>query len=61
MPFRLTRNIVDGFGSSGVEGTYRRCCEEIYRVLRSRETVVMTVLDVFKYDPLQRWCVWFDP
>lgn len=55
MPFRLTRNIIDGFGSSGVEGVYRRSCEEVYRVLRLRESVVMTVLDVFKYDPLQRW------
>ncbi len=27
VPFRLTQNMIDGFGVSGHEGVYRRCCE----------------------------------
>ena len=27
VPFRLTQNIIDGFGVSGHEGVFRRCCE----------------------------------
>ncbi|KAL8276961.1 hypothetical protein RQP46_010596 [Phenoliferia psychrophenolica] len=57
VPFRLTQNIVDGFGMSGVDGVFRRSCEETLRVLRDRASVVMTVLEVFKHDPLQTWAV----
>ncbi|KAK4049560.1 Serine/threonine-protein kinase tel1 [Microbotryomycetes sp. JL201] len=57
VPFRLTQNVIDGFGSSGVEGVFRRCSEETLRVLRSRSNVLMTVLEVFKHDPLQNWAV----
>lgn len=57
MPFRLTQNLVDGFGSSGIDGVFRRCSEETLRVLRERSNILMTILEVFKHDPLQRWCV----
>jgi hypothetical protein len=32
VPFRLTRDVVDGMGAFGVEGPMRRCCEETLRV-----------------------------
>jgi ataxia telangiectasia mutated family protein len=32
VPFRLTRDLVDGMGLTGVEGVMRRCCEETLRV-----------------------------
>jgi hypothetical protein len=35
VPFRLTRDIVDGMGITGVEGTMRRCCEKTIQVWRS--------------------------
>jgi ataxia telangiectasia mutated family protein len=57
IPFRLTQNFIDGFGMTGLEGVYKRCCEEILRVLRARTSIIMTILEVFKYDPLQKWCV----
>ncbi|KAK4700270.1 serine-protein kinase ATM, partial [Phenoliferia sp. Uapishka_3] len=57
VPFRLTQNIVDGLGMNGVDGVFRRCAEETLRVLRERSSVVMTVLEVFKHDPLQNWAV----
>lgn len=57
VPFRLTNDIVDGFGSSGVDGVFRKCSEETMRVLRAESAVLMTILEVFKYDPLQQWQV----
>ncbi|GAA5887702.1 hypothetical protein JCM16303_003731 [Sporobolomyces ruberrimus] len=57
VPFRLTQNLVDGFGSSGIDGVFRRCSEETLRVLRERSNILMTILEVFKHDPLQRWAV----
>jgi ataxia telangiectasia mutated family protein len=29
VPFRLTRDVVDGFGVTGTEGVFRRSCEEV--------------------------------
>ena len=53
--FRLTRDIVDGFGPSGVEGTFRRCCEETMRVLRESKDDLLTILEVLTHDPLYNW------
>ncbi|KAL5492086.1 TEL1 [Sanghuangporus weigelae] len=55
VPFRLTADIVDGFGMSGADGVFRRCAEETLRVLRDGSGVIKTVLEVFKYDPLHSW------
>ncbi|KZP09916.1 hypothetical protein FIBSPDRAFT_922456 [Athelia psychrophila] len=52
VPFRMTRDMVDGMGISGTQGVFQRCAEETLRVLRDRSGVIMTVLEVFKYDPL---------
>ncbi|KAF7967952.1 hypothetical protein HWV62_32455 [Athelia sp. TMB] len=55
VPFRMTRDMVDGMGISGTQGVFQRCAEETLRVLRDRSGVMMTVLEVFKYDPLHSW------
>lgn len=55
VPFRLTRDFVDGMGIFGVDGTFRRSCEETLRVLREGKDIIQTVLDVLKYDPLFTW------
>ena len=55
LPSRLTRDIVDGFGPSGVEGTFRRCCEETMRVLRASRDDILTILEVLTHDPLYNW------
>ncbi|TPX67003.1 hypothetical protein SpCBS45565_g04110 [Spizellomyces sp. 'palustris'] len=57
VPFRLTRDIVDGMGITGVEGAFRRCCEETMKVLRNDSEILLTILDVFRYDPLYNWKV----
>ncbi|KAK4687247.1 serine-protein kinase ATM, partial [Tremellales sp. Uapishka_1] len=55
VPFRLTSDIVDGLGINGVEGTFRRCSEHTLRVLRESSELILTVLEVFKHDPLYAW------
>lgn len=47
--------MVDGFGISKTEGVFRRCAEQTLRVLRENSEIILTVLDVFKYDPLHSW------
>ena len=46
---------MDGFGPSGVEGTFRRCCEETMRVLRESKDDILTILEVLTHDPLYNW------
>ncbi|CUA74607.1 ataxia telangectasia mutated family protein [Rhizoctonia solani] len=55
VPFRLTADIVDGLGSTGTEGVFRRCAEETLRVLRDQASVIKTILEVFNHDPLHSW------
>ncbi|KAH7313419.1 Cullin family-domain-containing protein [Stachybotrys elegans] len=57
VPFRLTRDIVDGMGITKTEGVFRRCCEFTLDALREEEYSIMTILDVLRYDPLYTWSV----
>ncbi|KAI0704256.1 hypothetical protein BC835DRAFT_810570 [Cytidiella melzeri] len=55
VPFRLTPDMVDGMGTTGTQGVFQRCAEETLRVLQNRSDVILTVLEVFKHDPLHSW------
>lgn len=55
VPFRLTRDIVDGMGITKTEGVFRRCCEFTLEALRKESYTIMTILDVLRYDPLYSW------
>ncbi|PHH73568.1 hypothetical protein CDD82_5383 [Ophiocordyceps australis] len=57
VPFRLTRDIVDGMGITKTEGVFRRCCEFTLDALREEQYSIMTILDVLRYDPLYTWSV----
>ncbi|RDA91070.1 hypothetical protein CP533_3057 [Ophiocordyceps camponoti-saundersi (nom. inval.)] len=57
VPFRLTRDIVDGMGITKTEGVFRRCCEFTLDALREEQYSIMTVLDVLRYDPLHTWSI----
>uniref|UniRef100_A0A8B9JDG6 ATM serine/threonine kinase n=1 Tax=Astyanax mexicanus TaxID=7994 RepID=A0A8B9JDG6_ASTMX len=46
VPFRLSRDIVDGMGITGVEGVFRRCCEKTMEVMRSSQEVLLTIVEV---------------
>jgi len=55
VPFRLTRDIVDGFGVNGCEGTFRLCSDIVLEVLRENMSQVLTILEVVVHDPLYKW------
>ncbi|RFU31795.1 hypothetical protein B7463_g4570, partial [Scytalidium lignicola] len=57
VPFRLTRDIVDGMGITKTEGVFRRCCEFTLEALRNEVYSIMTILDVLRYDPLYSWSI----
>ncbi|KAH8705423.1 putative phosphotidylinositol kinase Tel1 [Talaromyces proteolyticus] len=57
VPFRLTRDLVDGMGITKTEGVFRRCCEFTLEALRQESYSIMTILDVLRYDPLYMWTV----
>jgi ataxia telangiectasia mutated family protein len=55
VPFRLTRNIVDGMGPCGTEGTFQKAAEETISVLRENSRDLVTILSAVVADPLYRW------
>jgi ataxia telangiectasia mutated family protein len=57
VPFRLTRDIVDGCGAAGVEGVLRRCCEESLSVLRANKESLVTLIEVLIHDPILKWAM----
>ncbi|KAL3423234.1 ataxia telangiectasia mutated [Phlyctema vagabunda] len=57
VPFRLTRDIVDGMGITKTEGVFRRCCEFTLEALRKEVYSISTILDVLRYDPLYSWSI----
>ncbi|EPQ63125.1 Bgt-3917 [Blumeria graminis f. sp. tritici] len=57
VPFRLTRDIIDGMGITKTEGVFRRCCEFTLETLQKESYTIMSILDVLRYDPLYSWSV----
>jgi cell cycle checkpoint protein MEC1 len=55
VPFRLTHNMVDAFGITGVEGTFRKSCEVTLQLIRNNETILMNILESFLHDPIMDW------
>ncbi|EEE53717.1 hypothetical protein OsJ_00056 [Oryza sativa Japonica Group] len=57
VPFRLTRDMIDGMGVTGVEGVFRRCCEKTLSVMRANKEALVTIIEVFVHDPLYKWAL----
>ena len=55
VPCRLTQNIVNVFGVTGVEGLFRMSCERTLEILRGGKETLLTLLEAFIYDPLVDW------
>ncbi|WWD19107.1 hypothetical protein CI109_103565 [Kwoniella shandongensis] len=55
VPFRLTHNMVDALGVTGVEGVFRKAAEITMSILRSNSDSLMSVLEAFVHDPLVEW------
>ncbi|KPI85348.1 phosphatidylinositol 3-kinase-like protein [Leptomonas seymouri] len=57
VPFRMTRNIIDGLGVRGTEGSLRPCAEAALGLLRERRELLRTLLSSIMHDPLARWVI----
>lgn len=57
VPFRLTRDMVDGLGVTGVKGSFERCSIHTYRVLRENSETILGILRVLELDPLHSWVI----
>ncbi|KAL5329330.1 hypothetical protein ACEPPN_002841 [Leptodophora sp. 'Broadleaf-Isolate-01'] len=57
IPFRCSRDIVDGMGITKTEGVFRRCCEFTLETLRKESSTIMAILEVLRYDPLYSWSI----
>ncbi|VVC96704.1 unnamed protein product, partial [Leptidea sinapis] len=57
IPFRLTQDIIAGFGCCGVEGIFRRCSEKTLQLLRDNQETLLAILEVLLCDPLYLWIV----
>ena len=55
VPFRLTRDIEDGLGVSGVDGVLTGSAEQTMRVLRANSDALITILEVMLRNPLYKW------
>ncbi|AMD18804.1 HBL098Wp [Eremothecium sinecaudum] len=50
VPFRLTQNIVDAFGVTGTEGTFKKSSEVTVRVMRNNEIALVNIIETIMYD-----------
>lgn len=55
VPFRMTRDMVDGLGPAGTRGGFSKAAEAILKLLRRDAETILMILEVFKHDPLYRW------
>ncbi|PWN38433.1 uncharacterized protein FA14DRAFT_118905 [Meira miltonrushii] len=55
VPFRLTQNLVDALGITGVEGVFRKAAEITMNILREHKDSLMSVLEAMVHDPLVEW------
>lgn len=55
VPFRLTQNIIDGFGVLQLEGTYRHTMKYTLELLKENRDVIQANLLSFVFDPLLEW------
>ena len=55
VPFRLTPELVDALGLGSVEGVFKRHCEKTAALLQTHKEVVLSLLRIFMYDPVEKW------
>lgn len=55
VPFRLTRILQNALEVSRIEGTFRKCCQNVMKLFRDNGDQIMGLLEVFIYDPLRQW------
>ena len=55
VPFRLTRDLEDALGVTGVDGPMRGAAEQTMRGLRKHSEALLSTLQVVVHNPLYRW------
>jgi len=55
VPFRLTRNVIDGLGPTGTEGLFTNAAESTLSVLKRNSGALLTILSAVVADPLYQW------
>lgn len=55
VPFRLTRNMLAGFGTPSWRGLFLKCCELTLLLFRSNKDLMQTNMEAFVYDPMLDW------
>jgi serine/threonine-protein kinase ATR len=55
VPFRLTHNLIDAMGFTGVEGKFRKSCETTLDVLIKNRYPLFSVFRTLVNDPLSEW------
>ena len=57
VPFRLTRNVIDGMGPMGTEGVFTKSAESTLVVLKENSAALLTILSAIVADPLYKWSI----
>jgi len=57
VPFRLTQNLVNAMGISGVQGDFIHNCEQVIRTLRKGKDTLLSLMEAFTHDPHVEWGV----
>lgn len=57
VPFRMTPNLEEALGITGIEGTFRLACEHVLKSLKKGRETLLTLLEAFVYDPLVDWAI----
>jgi FKBP12-rapamycin complex-associated protein len=52
IPFRLTRMMVEAFGSCGIDGSFRVTCEQTVGTIRGHREAIIPVLEIFVREPV---------
>lgn len=52
VPFRLTHQMIDAMGVLGIEGSFRKSCEIVLKVLQKEKNTLLSYLRPLVYDPL---------
>ena len=53
--FRFTRILQNALEVSRIEGTFRKCSEDVISLLRNYKAEILGLLNAFIYDPLDQW------
>lgn len=55
VPFRFTQNLQTACGAHHEEGYFRKACENTLRVMKENKEILLTLLEIFLFDPLLDW------